>query len=115
MQSIFPYWEVKLPRPLPSSDQRPTVDILHLTGRSKGPRWDGDPAAKRLAALCNAKRREWHKASFAATHHFVAYWSNNGQRLTLGPDSSAANDPKRTCHAAYMSRLLEELGIEVIF
>src|ERR1022692_410105 len=31
--------------------------------------------------------------AFAATHHFVACWSNNGQRAALGLNGSAANDP----------------------
>src|SRR5450755_1423175 len=39
----------------------------------------------------------------------------SGQRSILARGGLSANDPKRTCHAAYMSRLLEELGIEVIF
>ena len=39
----------------------------------------------------------------------------SGQRWILACNGLPANDPKRTCHAAYMSRLLEELGIEVIF
>jgi hypothetical protein len=25
----------------------------------------------------------WHMTAFAATHHFVACWSNNGQRAAL--------------------------------
>jgi CheY-like chemotaxis protein len=45
-----------------------------------------------MPLCCSARVRLWHKASFAATHHFVACWSNNGQRLALGPDSSAAID-----------------------
>jgi hypothetical protein len=34
--------------------------------------------------------------SFAATHHFVAYWSNNGHRLILARDGLSAFDPKQT-------------------
>src|SRR5450759_1659512 len=42
----------------------------------------------------------WHIAAFAATQHFVAYWSNNGQRSGLALNGSAANDPKRTFASA---------------
>jgi hypothetical protein len=34
--------------------------------------------------------------AFAATHHFVAYWANNGQRSTRKLNRYAAFDPKRT-------------------
>ena len=44
--------------------------------------------------------RDWHFADKPTAPGFVAYWSNNGQRLALGPDSSAANDPKRTNEGA---------------
>ena len=36
----------------------------------------------------------WHVAAFAATHHFVAYWTNNGQVQASALISYAANDPK---------------------
>jgi hypothetical protein len=35
----------------------------------------------------------WHIAAFAATHHFVAYWSNNGQRFAQKLNRCAAIDP----------------------
>jgi hypothetical protein len=38
----------------------------------------------------------WHIATFAATHHFVAYWGNSGQRSARRLNGSAANDPKQT-------------------
>jgi len=47
-----------------------------------------------------------------------AIWSlldQSGHCSALALNGSVVIDPKRTCHAAYMSRLLEELGIEVIF
>ena len=40
--------------------------------------------------------RYWHFAAFAATHHFVAYWSNNGHLLILARDGSVAFDPTAT-------------------
>jgi hypothetical protein len=30
--------------------------------------------------FCGAKCRDWHFAAFSATHYFVAYWTNSGQR-----------------------------------
>ena len=43
----------------------------------------------------------WHFAAFAATHHFVAYWTNNGQTVTLGLNGSTANDPNGHARAEY--------------
>jgi len=40
--------------------------------------------------------RDWHFAAFAALQKFVAYWTNNGQRTTLGLNKYAANDPTAT-------------------
>jgi len=42
-----------------------------------------------------AKVRKWHFASFAAPHHFVAYWSNNGQWSVRMLNRYAAIDPER--------------------
>jgi hypothetical protein len=56
--------------------------------------------------------------AFAATHHFVAYWSKNGQRATLGLKSYAALDPERTIGPfisdpiAPCSRMPEESQVE---
>jgi hypothetical protein len=38
----------------------------------------------------------WHLADIPAAPAFVRYWTNNGQRATLGLNGSAANDPKQT-------------------
>src|ERR1035437_3444744 len=38
----------------------------------------------------------WHVASFCCAAKFVAYWTNNGQRVAQGLNRYAANDPKRT-------------------
>jgi hypothetical protein len=50
------------------------------------------PRSERLHAV-DANVAYWHIAAFAATHHFVAYWSNNGQLRTSALICYAANDP----------------------
>jgi hypothetical protein len=39
----------------------------------------------------------WHLVDKPTAPAFVRYWTNNGQRATLGLDGSVANDPKQTC------------------
>ena len=49
--------------------------------------------------------RDWHIATFAATHHFVAYWDNNGQRSVRKLNRYAAIDPYATSGKPLLDRL----------
>src|SRR5665811_1796524 len=56
-----------------------------------------DQCCKREENPCQPRAvHTWHIASFRCAAKLVAYWTNNGQRLALGPDGSAAIDPKQT-------------------
>src|ERR1019366_6036368 len=57
--------------------------------------------------------RSWHFASFRCVAKFVGYWTNNGQRLALGPDGSAAIDPKQTSRTRWRRLIDLRYGFEL--
>jgi hypothetical protein len=70
-------------------DTPPATDDLHPGYRARR-------QAARLSGLSRSDLVPWHIAAFAATHHFVAYWSNNGQSFAQKLNRCAAIDPSAT-------------------
>lgn len=72
------------------SSRRLEREWLRITGAS-----DFSHGLREAVFLFGAVGRDWHFASFAATHHFGRF-----RRIALARNALVANDPKRAPRAA---------------